>query len=194
MTIKNKTDYIHYLDEDKRALGAFTKHPVFADNIMILLTDPCWKFQKQLRRLEYWTNCKHSFLEKSFIWILRKRYQKMCVQLGLTIPINVFDEGLCIMHFGSIVVSRHAKIGKYCTINSGVNIGGTSDGKAPAIGNHCFIGPGAKLFNNICIGDHVKIGANSVVNKSFDENNITIAGAPAKIVDRHSGEKVSQNV
>ena len=54
--------------------------------------------------------------------------------------------------------------------------------EAPIIGDNCFIGPGAKLFGKIKIGDNVAIGANAVVNKSFGDN-VTIAGVPAKIVN-----------
>ena len=54
--------------------------------------------------------------------------------------------------------------------------------EAPEIGDNCFIGPGAKIFGKIKIGDNVAIGANAVVNKSFG-NNVTIAGVPAKVVN-----------
>lgn len=182
--IKNRKDYLYYLKEDQKALGAYTKHPILADNIMILLTDPCWKFQKLMRKLEYWTNCKSRPIYKPYIWLLKKKYQTLSIQLGFSIPLNVFEEGLCIGHFGSIVVSRHARVGKYCTIHSCVNIGGSPNKKAPMIGNHCFIGPGAKIFNDIQIKDYVNIGANSVVNKGFDESHITLAGVPAKIVNK----------
>lgn len=43
-----------------------------------------------------------------------------------------------------------------------------------------YIGPGAKIFGDIFIADNIAIGANAVVNKSFYESNITIAGVPAK--------------
>ena len=57
------------------------------------------------------------------------------------------------------------------------------NGKAPTIGDNCFIGPGAKLFGDIKIGDNVAIGANAVVNKDFGDN-VTIAGVPAKVVSK----------
>ena len=61
-----------------------------------------------------------------------------------------------------------------------VNIGESLDKKAPCLGDNCWIGPGAKLFGGITIGNGVMIGAGSVVNKSFTENNITIVGVPAR--------------
>jgi serine O-acetyltransferase len=104
--------------------------------------------------------------------------------LGFSIPPNVFSEGLCIGHYGSIVVSRHAKIGKYCALNSGVNIGGTAAKTAAVIGDYCYMGPGVKIISDVVLGNHVRIGANAVVNKSFPEDHITIAGVPARIVKK----------
>ena len=37
-----------------------------------------------------------------------------------------------------------------------------------------------KIYGNIRIASGIMIGANAVVNKSFDEENICIAGVPAK--------------
>ena len=52
----------------------------------------------------------------------------------------------------------------------------------PVIGDDCYIGPGAKLFGAIEIGDRTLIGANAVVNRSFPAGNTTIAGVPARQV------------
>nr|WP_292372222.1 hypothetical protein [Methanosarcina sp. UBA411] len=51
------------------------------------------------------------------------------------------------------------------------------------MGNNVYIGPGAKIFGNITIADDIAIGANSVVNKSFYEKGISIAGVPAKKIN-----------
>ena len=102
------------------------------------------------------------------------------IRLGFSIPINVFDYGLRINHYGTIVVNTKARIGKWCDIHACVNIGESLDKKAPCLGDNCWIGPGAKLFGGITIGNGVMIGAGSVVNKSFTENNITIVGVPAR--------------
>ncbi len=55
------------------------------------------------------------------------------------------------------------------------------------IGNNVYIGPGARIFGDIEIADGIAIGANAVVNRSFLEPGITIAGVPArKISDKGS--------
>lgn len=42
-----------------------------------------------------------------------------------------------------------------------------------------WIGPGVKIFGKVTIADNIQIGANAVVNKSFEESDITIVGIPA---------------
>lgn len=64
-----------------------------------------------------------------------------------------------------------------------MNIGETN-GKAPIIGDNVYIGPGVKISGNIQIGNNVTIGANAVVNKSFEQDNITLVGVPAHIVNK----------
>jgi serine O-acetyltransferase len=81
--------------------------------------------------------------------------------------------GLCIGHFGGIIVSGKAVIGANCTLMQGVTIGRSGDGEregVPDIGNDVFIGPGAKLFGKIRVGHNVKIGANAVIYKDVPDN------------------------
>lgn len=182
--IASKEDYYEFLREDKKMLNANTRHPILSDNIMILLTDPCYKFQILLRTLEYYTNCKKGFFSKLHVLFLRKRFLKKSLECGFSIPTNVCGKGLCILHTGTIVISRHSKIGKNCIINAGVNIGvSPNKGGAPIIGDNVYIGPGAKIFGNITIGNNVQIGANAVVCKSCDDN-VVLTGVPAKPRER----------
>jgi serine O-acetyltransferase len=51
------------------------------------------------------------------------------------------------------------------------------------LGNNIYIGPGAKIFGKIRLADGIAIGANAVVNRSFDEPGITIAGVPARQIN-----------
>jgi len=174
--ITSKTEYKHYLEQDKRALGVEESalKAYFAG-------DYIWKFQKKLRKLEYFKNCKKGLFNKAYYKFLRLRFRRYSLRLGFSIPENVFGPGLAIVHYGTIVVSEHATIGKNCRIHAGANIGasgGTSH--APRLGDAVYIGPGAKLFGAITIADNCAIGANAVVTKSFNEPGQLIAGNPAK--------------
>lgn len=106
------------------------------------------------------------------------------VKLGWDIPINTFGPGLKINHYGLIVVNGNARIGAFCDIHQGVNIGqhGADQHDVPTIGDNVWIGPGAKIFGRITIASRCAIGANAVVNRSFTDEDISIAGIPAKKV------------
>jgi serine O-acetyltransferase len=49
------------------------------------------------------------------------------------------------------------------------------------LGSHVVVGAGAKILGGIAIGDHVKIGANSVVLRSVPAHS-TVVGIPAKTI------------
>ena len=148
------------------------------------LTNPVWRYMRLLRKREYLVNTK----PKKGIWRVVRAWNgfwlyRLGSRLLIDIPPNCFGPGLYITHGGPIVVNPKARIGKNCVINICVNIGHNYDGGgAPQIGDNCFVGPGAKLFGDIVIGDNVKIGANAVVNKSFPEGNCTLVGVPARKV------------
>ena len=75
-------------------------------------------------------------------------------------------------------------IGKNCNISHQVTLGASNCGQkkgVPTIGDNVFIGPGAKMFGNINIGNNVAIGANCVVTKDIPENGIVI-GVPGEII------------
>lgn len=183
--IQSKDDYREYYREDPRATGLPQKRGGAHG-----LLERRYRFYKCLRRAEYYTNCRKDALGRLMAKWHRFVYQRLCAKYQWTIPINVFGKGLAIVHTGTIVVTGRAKIGDYCRLHVCVNIGGAyAHGKsgAPVIGNNCYIAPGAKIFGPIVLGDNVAIGANAVVNSSFEEGNCTIAGIPAKkISDRTS--------
>ena len=179
--IKNKKDYLFYLEADRKARNYPQKFLYIGNRKEI----PLYNFQRLMRKVEYYNNCKKGIFNKIILLILKYRYKSLSIKYGFSIPINTFGPGLCIAHRGTSVINGASKIGKNCRINIDVNIGTQmgENGKAPTIGDNCFIGPGAKLFGDIKIGDNVAIGANAVVNKDFGDN-VTIAGVPAKVVSK----------
>ena len=127
---------------------------------------------------------KHFFLH--YAWY-RFWLHNRSVKLGFSIPINVFGPGLSIAHYGTIVVSPAATVGKNCRIHEGVNIGATNGSSlAPRIGNNVFIGTGAKIIGDISIADDVAIGANAVVVRSITEKGVTYGGIPAKKISSNN--------
>ena len=172
--ILSKNDLKEYMSADRIALG---RHADFT--LRDWMFDPIWKYERILRKLEYCINCKHKgSLARMYYWF---RLHSLGVKLGFTISPNTFGKGLSIAHYGSIVCSSDMKVGDNCRIHSGVNIG-AGRGGVPIIGDNCYLGPGAKLFGGIVLGDNVKVGANAVVNKSFPAGHCTLVGVPARKV------------
>lgn len=179
--IRSKEDYKEYLRCDQIALGKKYKKPK-------LVGDEIWRFQIMMRKAEYYKNCSKSILGKIYSKWLQYRYYKMRLKLGFSIPLNVFGPGLSIAHYGTIVINGNAKVGKNCRIQECTTIGATNGSKkAPILGDNIFIGSGARIIGEIHIANDIAIGANAVVNKSFENPGITIAGVPAKkISDNNS--------
>ena len=178
--IKSKQDLKYYLAMDFEALYFAQSVPWY-----IKIKDPIWKFQKLLRKCEYYKNSKKTNPFYCLLYFINKlRFHNLSIKLGFSIPENVFGPGLRIAHYGSIIVNPEACVGKNCTIHVGVNIGANKEKRdVPVIGDNVYIGPGAKLFGSIYIGNNTKIGANAVVTKSC-EGNCTLVGVPAKELER----------
>lgn len=51
---------------------------------------------------------------------------------------------------------------------------------APRLGNNIILGLGLVVLGGITLADNIAIGANALVNKSFYESDVAIAGVPAK--------------
>ncbi len=191
--IKTKQEYLDYLEADRIALGITSNWKLQLKQL--IAPHPTWRFQKRLRKLEYYKNCKKGALNKAYYYFLRFFFKRESIRLGFSIPENVFGPGLAIVHYGTIVVNDKARIGRNCRIQVCTNIGASAGSyDAPQIGDNVYIGPGAKIYGNIKIGNNIAIGANTVVNKSFLEDNIMLAGAPAKRIKEIDITKIIRNV
>jgi serine O-acetyltransferase len=179
--ISTKKDYRYFLSQDAKHMGINDKS--FKSLLKAHFTNPRWRFLKKLRKTEYYASKKSSLIYKILYFISLYDYKHCGLKLGYSIPLHVTGPGLSLPHYGTLVISKLAVIGKNARIHVCVNIG-ESNGKAPVIGDNVYIGPGVKIFGYVKLGDNVKIGANAVVNKSFDEDNIVLAGVPARIVKR----------
>jgi serine O-acetyltransferase len=142
--------------------------------------DYTWKFLTLLRKAEYYENCGRSLPAKAYWRLLKRRLFLMQVRLGFSIWPNTVGPGLCLPHIGPILIHWNCSIGSHFTVNIGAVIGTNTAGETPTIGDNVVVEPGAKIFGAITLANNIVVGANSVVNKSFTEENISIAGVPAR--------------
>ncbi len=175
--INSKKDLQDFLEADRVRLKKNYKSPK-------LFSDDIWRFQILLRKCEYYKNCRKDVFGKLIYKYWRYQLARKSISLGFSIPLNCFGPGLCIKHYGTIVINGNTTIGANCTIHVCVNIGSKpNELKSPIIGDDAYIAPGAKLYGDIVLGDNVFIGANAVVNKSFPDGNVTLVGIPAKPIN-----------
>jgi serine O-acetyltransferase len=159
-----------------------TRHDVRAGagGLGRLLRLPPARWQIRLRLTEYVVN------RRGPVWrvmgvIARWRLQRAGTKLGFNIPANVIGPGLKLPHWGTIVVSGKCRVGANVTIHPGSCLG-EHHGSAPVVGDNVYIGPGAKAFGAIIIGDGARLGANCVATKSVPSAT-TVVGVPAQALN-----------
>ena len=101
-------------------------------------------------------------------------------------------------HGSGVVIGETAEIGNDVTIYHGVTLGGVapsvdSDSQVgqkrhPTLSDGVIIGSGAQILGPVIIGEHARVGANSVVTKDVPRS-LTAVGVPAKVVMPKDKEK-----
>ena len=168
--ISSKDELQFYIMADHMMNRGKFRKSLIERAIGIFRPDYIMKYLIALRKAEYY----------SYRGVLRFYYKlklnKLGIKLGFSIAQNVFGYGLVIPHYGTIVVGSGNQIGNYCVLHTSICI--TAGHKR--IGHAFYCSTGAKILNDILIGDNVTVGANAVVNKSV-ENNQLVVGIPAAI-------------
>ena len=122
--------------------------------------------------------------------LISARYRKKTnveIHPGATI-----GKGIFIDHGAGIVIGETAEVGDLCILYQGVTLGGTgkqSGKRHPTLGQDVQVSAGAKVLGAITIGDHSKIGANSVVIRDVPPYS-TVVGVPGRIVKAY-GKRVA---
>lgn len=184
--IYTRKDLKKWIDYEEKIYGVRGIRKVIGLIFPISERDVLYKHQRLLRKYEYFINSKKPILR--FIYqIIVQRYQN---KYFLHIPPNTCGRGLRIMHVGPILINQNAKIGENCVlhINTAIVAGG-SNHEAPVIGNGCVLGVGSSIVGKTNLGNAIAVGANSLVNKDFVEDDITIAGIPAKKISNGGATK-----
>lgn len=107
---------------------------------------------------------------------------RLSIRLGLNIRLNSCGKGLYIVHIASVITN--GDIGEDYAAFPNTLVGSDTTGATPVIGNHVTAYAGATIAGRIHIASNVRISANSFVNQSIDEENVTVSGVPAMIVSR----------
>lgn len=115
-------------------------------------------------------------------WLVN-RHQQIRFGIGISYKTRI-GPGLYIGHQGGIVVNEQVIIGKNCNLSQQVTIGVSRRGECagvPIIGDNVYIGPGAKIFGKVTIGNNAAIGANCVVTQDVPDFGVMV-GVPGRVI------------
>ena len=100
------------------------------------------------------------------------------MMLGFSIGCDTLGYGVKIPHYGTIVIGESNRIGNYAVLHTSTCI--SDNGKI--IGDGLYLSTGAKITSKIKLGNNISIGANSLVNKDCEQDNVLLGGMPAKVI------------
>lgn len=142
-----------------------------------------YKMLKITRKFQYYSG-KNGIINKLIKEFYLIRFNNLSQKYRIYIKSEI-GHNLKIWH-ENIVVNPNAKIGNNVQLHGNNCIGnnGIDLDNCPKIGDNVEIGYGATIIGNIEIADGIIIGANSLVNKSFQESNVVIAGNPARVIKK----------
>jgi serine O-acetyltransferase len=158
--------------------AALARDPAAHSGLAVVLSYPGFH-ARQLHRLSHWLYTNRVPVFPGAISFFNRFLTGIEIHPGATI-----GEGLFIDHGMGVVIGETAVIGDDCHLTQGVTLGGTSNRREkrhPTLGNNVVVGAGAKIIGAIEIGDHVRIGAGSVVLTNVPPF-ATVVGVPGKVV------------
>ncbi len=136
-----------------------------------------------------WNNERHSL---SFYF-----QNQMSAIFGVDIhPAARIGCGIMFDHATGLVIGETAVVEDDVSILHGVTLGGTGKEQGdrhPKVRRDVLIGANASIIGNIEIGEGAKVGAGSVVMKDVPAH-VTVAGVPAEVVGRPTGESPAHDV
>lgn len=93
-------------------------------------------------------------------------------------------------YFQNFAADIHIGTGTYIAPNVGLitanhskeSLSGHDEGQDIRIGDECWIGMNTVILPGVILGPRTIVGAGSVVTRSFPAGNVTIVGAPARVI------------
>ena len=130
----------------------------------------------------------HIPIIRQILLLLFLLWQKLIeILTGISIPASAkIGHSFYIGHFGGIILNAKTVIGNNCNISQGVTIGisGLEEHRGvPVIGNEVYVGANAVIAGKISVGNHVLIGACSLVNSNVPDFSVVL-GVPAIIISQ----------
>ncbi len=149
----------------------------------VLLLFRIANYVHRLPRATRWIGLPYlAFYELVVIWILG-------IELSYKASVG---PALRLFHGVATVIHQSVIIGRNCTLRHSTTIGMRKEGEpVPTLGDHVDIGAHSVIMGPIEIGNHVTIGAGSILLQNVPDCS-TVAGNPARILHISENEKMHQ--
>ncbi len=177
--ISTKRELDFYIMADSMMNRGYFRVPFKERLKRLIVPDIIMDYLVCMRKASYYSH-QRGKLCRFISYYYKIKKARYGIKLGFSIGTDVFGYGLSIPHNGTIVVGGSNRIGNYAVLQTSICI--SDNGKI--IGDGLYMGTGAKMTTKLRLGDGISVGANSVVNKSFDDNNCLLVGSPA-IIKKH---------
>ena len=145
-----------------------------------------WKYVILYRKCEYYLNKK----KKIRFLLYSYKFKKLGLKLGFSLPLNVIEKGLMIYHRGNLIINAKHIGENFSTAGTAFLVAKGQNGDSPTIEDNVSLGMNVTIIGGVKIASMIAIGAGSVVTKSFDNLNVTIAGNPAKVINASGGSEL----
>lgn len=177
--ITSKKELAFYLKADYM-MGRGKWKPTFITRVKeLFFPDYIHRYLVYMRKACYYSNFSSKSLGGVKYVYYKWRFRRLGLRLGFSLGYKSFGYGLVIPHYGTIVVGEDNRCGNYCVLHTSICISGEKGGKL--IGDALYASSGCRINKPITLGNNVQICSNSVVNNSFEDNNVVLGGMPAVI-------------
>ncbi len=178
---------MHYFISD--VTSAFEKDPAAKSLMEVLTSYPGIQAVLIYRVAHFFWGVNLPFVPR-YLSSIARQLTGIDIHPGAKIGGNFFID-----HGQGVVIGETTEIGDNVTIYQGVTLGGTSlenKKRHPTLKNDIIVGAGAKILGPVVIGNNVRIGANSVVNKNIPDNSVVV-GVPGRIISE-SNENITREI
>lgn len=130
--------------------------------------------------------CKNRGRLKAYYYLFRVKkidsFHNASLGTHISFHCARIDSQPILLHgLNGIIISNDAHVGKECTIYHQVTIAG-GNGGSPDVGDHVFVGAGAKIIGPVHIGNNAKIGAGCIVTIDVPDNATVVMNHPRIII------------
>lgn len=174
MEIRTKKELKFYILADRMMNTGYFHYPIRLRLFQLTVHNYIMDYLVVMRKCSYYKHQGGVFSKICYVYY-RRKFHQLGVKLGFSMGCDTLGYAPWIPHHGTIVIGENNKLGKFACLHTSICITATNK----SIGDTFLCGTGSRLTKVEVLGNNVQVGANSVVNKSFQRDGIVIAGAPA---------------